>query len=440
MATIIPNDDSAYLNAIIRIKEGQQQKRYQAIAEQQQARKWGNVDQAVEAMNRQRGVGFLDRMIGDKVADTGFGKLFGFKKPTTAEDFGVRAPGSGLFEPKTAELREVPAMAGSARERVEMAKADAYMKKIGGYSTKGVKEAKDAQQPDYEGTFAPTEGRQLATKADYAAANQEDANRAYNETAQKQADAYNAKIAPLHGNLEGETYQEQMGNLMRRWNSAPSNQREAMRSEFQRAEYELNDRWGRSGKYKSMFEQRGGGGGQSFTIRDKDGVGIEVIDAPTAETAIKMYKQRNPGWKEKYPELLADKVGSTSAGSDIDYKREKDKEVMLSNYGKAKTDKQRAAIKAAFERQYGETIVRTDRSNLFNAVRTNSPWNPFDKTRYEVQPLGGNDVRRVAGKQGPSQATAKPITDDIARKILKEAGNDPQKAAQIAKDRGYTIE
>jgi hypothetical protein len=217
---------------------------------------------------------------------------------------------------------------------------------------------------------------------------------------------------------------------MRRWNSAPANQREAMRSEFQRAEYELNDRWGRSGKYKSMFEQRGGGGGgQSFTIRDKDGVGIGVIDAPTAETAVKMYKQRNPGWKDKYPELLADKVGSTSAGSEIDYKREKDKESMLKNYGMAKTDKQRAAIKAAFERQYGETIARTD-----------SKWNPFDETRYEVQPLGGNDVRRVAGKQGPSQAAAKPITDDIARQILKEAGNDPAKAAQIAKDRGYTIE
>lgn len=418
MATIIPSNygkvDTSGMDAFLRMKQLQQQERYQALAEQQQAREWGNVEQAVEAMNRQRGVGFLDRLIGDKVADTGFGKLFGFKKPTTAEDFGVRAPGSGLFEPKTAKLREVPAMAGSARERVEMAKADAYMKKIGGYSTKGVKEAKDAQQPDYEGTFAPTEGRQLATKADYAAANQEDANRAYNETAQKQADAYNASIPrddtiTEKGDLRGDTYQEQLDNLARRWNNVPANQREALRSEFQRAEALLNDRWGRGGKY-SMFEQRGGGkGGQSFTIRDKDGVGIAVIDAPTAETAIKMYKQRNPGWKDKYPELLADKVGSTSAGSDIDYKREKDKEIMLSNYGKAKTDKQRAAIKAAFERQYGETIVRTD-----------SRINPFDETRYEVQPLGGNDVRRVATSiPGPGRATAKtanPVTDKSKKK------------------------
>lgn len=418
MATIIPSNygkvDTSGMDAFLRMKQLQQQERYQALAEQQQAREWGNVDQAVEAMNRQRGVGFLDRLIGDKVADTGFGKLFGFKKPTTAEDFGIRAPGSGLFAPKTAELREVPAMAGSARERVEMAKADAYMKKIGGYSTKGVKEAKDAQQPDYEGTFAPTEGRQLATKDDYAAANQEDANRAYNETAQKQADAYNASIPrddtiTEKGDLRGDTYQEQLDNLARRWNNVPANQREALRSEFQRAEALLNDRWGRGGKY-SMFEQRGGGkGGQSFTIRDKDGVGIAVIDAPTAETAIKMYKQRNPGWKDKYPELLADKVGSTSAGSDIDYKREKDKEIMLSNYGKAKTDKQRAAIKAAFERQYGETIVRTD-----------SRINPFDATRYEVQPLGGNDVRRVATSiPGPGRATAKtanPVTDKSKKK------------------------
>lgn len=433
MATVVQSkQNNDWLDALFQMKQLEQQRRYQAIAEQQQARKWGNVDQAVEAMNRQRGVGFLDRMIGDKVADTGFGKLFGFKKPTTAEDFGVRAPGSGLFEPKTAEFRDVPDITDpqrSARARVEMAKADAYIKRHGGYSTKGIKEDPNITKAEYKGTFEETQGRPLATKADYAAANQEDANRAYNETAQKQADAYNAKIAPLQGNIEGETYQEQMGNLMRRWNSAPSNQREAMRSEFQRAEYELNDRWGRSGKYKSMFEQRGGGGGQSFTIRDSEGKPVATVDAASAESAVNLYKKRNPNWKTTNPELFADKVGSTSAGSDIDYKREKDKEVMLSNYGKAKTDKQRAAIKAAFERQYGETIARTD-----------SKWNPFDETRYEVQPLGGNDVRRVAGKQGPSQAAAKPITDDIARQILKEAGNDPAKAAQIAKDRGYAIE
>jgi len=433
MATIIPSNygkvDTSGMDAFLRMKQLEQQERYQALAEQQQAREWGNVDQAVEAMNRQRGVGFLDRMIGDKVADTGFGKLFGFKKPTTAEDFGVRAPGSGLFEPKTAELKDVPQGPSDSGMRVAQAAADAEMRRQGGYSTKGVTDESIPVVDKQRKAFQKTEGREPATKADYAAVKQEDANRAYNETAQSRADAYNAKIAPFQGNLEGETYQEQMGNLMRRWNSAPSNQREAMRSEFQRAEYELNDRWGRSGKYKSMFEQRGGGGGQSFTIRDSEGKPVATVDAASAESAVNLYKKRNPNWKTTNPELFADKVGSTSAGSDIDYKREKDKEVMLSNYGKAKTDKQRAAIKAAFERQYGETIVRTD-----------SRLNPFDETRYEVQPLGGNDVSRVAGKQGPSQAAAKPITDDIARKILKEAGNDPAKAAQIAKDRGYAIE
>lgn len=420
MATIIPSNygkvDTSGMDAFLRMKQLQQQERYQALAEQQQARRWGNVDQAVEAMNRQRGVGFLDRLIGDKVADTGFGKLFGFKKPTTAEDFGIRAPGSGLFEPKTAELRDVPQGPSASGKRVAQAAADAEMLRQGGYSTKGVTDESTPVVDMQREAFQKTEGREPATRADYAAVKQEKTDRAYNETAQKQADAYNASIPrddtiTEKGYLRGDTYQEQLDNLARRWNNVPANQREALRSEFQRAEALLNDRWDRGGKY-SMFEQRGDGKVvQSFTIRDKDGVGIAVIDAPTAETAIKMYKQRNPGWKDKYPELLADKVGSTSAGSDIDYKREKDKEIMLSNYGKAKTDKQRAAIKAAFERQYGETIVRTD-----------SPWNPFDETRYEVQPLGGNDVRRVATsipEIGPGRATAKtanPVTDKSKKK------------------------
>lgn len=398
MATIIPSNygkvDTSGMDAFLRMKQLQQQERYQALAEQQQAREWGNVDQAVEAMNRQRGVGFLDRMIGDKVADTGFGKLFGFKKPTTAEDFGVRAPGSGLFEPKTAELREVPAMAGSARERVEMAKADAYMKKIGGYSTKGVKEAKDAQQPDYEGTFAPTEGRQLATKADYAAANQEDANRAYNETAQKQADAYNAKIAPFQGNLEGETYQEQMGNLMRRWNSAPANQREAMRSEFQRAEYELNDRWGRSGKYKSMFEQRGGGGKtKSYTVKDSEGKPVMTIDASTAEQAVKAYKQRAKITGDQV--FVADEVGKSEAGSEIDFKREKER-----------NDENAAALKILSSKKSSQI----DRDNAATILAKNgyvldreSHWYKPDEFRITSIP----DI-------GPGRATAEPaipVTD-----------------------------
>jgi hypothetical protein len=401
MATVVQSkQNNDWLDALFQMKQLEQQRRYQAIAEQQQARDWGNVDQAVEAMNRQRGVGFLDRMIGDKVADTGFGKLFGFKKPTTAEDFGVRAPGSGLFEPKTAELREVPAMAGSARERVEMAKADAYMKKIGGYSTKDVKEAKDAQQPDYEGTFAPTEGRQLATKADYAAANQEDANRAYNETAQSRADAYNAKIAPFQGNLEGETYQEQMGNLMRRWNSAPANQREAMRSEFQRAEYELNDRWGRSGKYKSMFGASGTGTGKmkSYTVKDAEGKPLAPIDASSAEQAVKAYKQRNKITDDRV--LVADEVGKSEAGSEIDFKREKER-----------NDENAAALKILSSTKSSQI----DRDNAATILAKNGY--VLDRESHWYKP----DEFRITSipEIGPGRATAKtanPVTDKSKKK------------------------
>jgi hypothetical protein len=433
MATVIKDDyNNDWLDALIRTKQLQQQERYQAIAEQQQARKWGNVEQSVEAMNRQRGVGFLDRLIGDKVADTGFGKLFGFKKPTTAEDFGVRAPGSGLFKPKTAELRDVPQGPSASGKRVAQAAADAEMRRQGGYSTKGVTDESTPVVDMQREAFQKTKGREPATRADYAAVKQEKTDRAYNENAQSRADAYNASIPrddtiTEKGYLRGDTYQEQLDNLARRWNNVPSNQREALRSEFQRTEALLNDRWGRGGKYKSMFGGGGTGKMKSYTVKDAEGKPLAPIDASSAEQAVKAYKQRNKITDDRV--LVADEVGKSEAGSELEYKREKDKEVMLSNYGKAKTDKQRAAIKAAFESQYGETIVRTD-----------SRLNPFDETRYEVQSLGGNDTRRIAGKQGPSQATAKPITDDIARKILKEAGNDPQKAEQIAKDRGYTIE
>ena len=406
MATVVQSkQNNDWLDALFQMKQLEQQRRYQAIAEQQQARDWGNVDQAVEAMNRQRGVGFLDRMIGDKVADTGFGKLFGFKKPTTAEDFGVRAPGSGLFEPKTAELREVPAMAGSARERVEMAKADAYMKKIGGYSTKDVKEAKDAQQPDYEGTFAPTEGRQLATKADYAAANQEDANRAYNETAQRRADAYNASIPKddtitEKGYLRGDTYQEQLDNLARRWNKVPANQREALRSEFQRTEALLNDRWDRGGKYKSMFGASGTGTGKmkSYTVKDAEGKPLAPIDASSAEQAVKAYKQRNKITDDRV--LVADEVGKSEAGSEIDFKREKER-----------NDENAAALKILSSTKSSQI----DRDNAATILAKNGY--VLDRESHWYKP----DEFRITSipEIGPGRATAKtanPVTDKSKKK------------------------
>lgn len=408
MATIIPDDygrrvDTSDTDDFLRMK---QLKRYQAIEEQQQARRWGNVEQAVEAMNRQRGVGFLDRLIGNKVADTEFGKLFNFKKPTTAEDFGISAPGSGLFKPKTAALRDVPMPKDSASGvRVAQAAADAEMYRQGGYSTEGVKDESTPVVDMQREKFQKTQGRAPATKADYKTAVQDDVNRnraiAYNEIAQSQADAYNASIPQDDtitdkGDLKGDTYQEQLDSLARRWNNVPANQRESMRSEFQRTEALLNDRWDRSGKYRSMFGGGAPGTGKtnSYTVKDAEGKPVMTIDASTAEQAVKAYKQRAKITGDQV--FVADEVGKSEAGSELEYKREKDKQAMLSEYGKAKTDKQRASIKAAFERQYGETIVRTD-----------SRLNPFDETRYEVRTMDGDDTRRIAGKQGPSQATAK---------------------------------
>lgn len=406
MATIIPSNygkvDTSGMDAFLRMKQLEQQERYQALAEQQQAREWGNVDQAVEAMNRQRGVGFLDRMIGDKVADTGFGKLFGFKKPTTAEDFGIRAPGSGLFEPKTAEYRDVPDIADpqrSARARVEMAKADAYMQRHGGYSTKGVKEDPNITKAEYKGTFEETKGRPLATKADYAAANQEDANRAYNETAQKQADAYNASIPrddtiTEKGYLRGDTYQEQLDNLARRWNKVPANQREALRSEFQRTEALLNDRWGRSGKYKSMFEQRGGGGKmKSYTVKDSEGKPVMTIDASTAEQAVKAYKQRNKITDDRV--LVADEVGKSEAGSEIDFKREKER-----------NDENAAALKILSSKKSSQI----DRDNAATILAKNGYVLERESHWYKPDEFRITSIPEI----GPGRATAKtanPVTD-----------------------------
>jgi len=385
------------------MKQLQQQERYQAIAEQQQAREWGNVDQAVEAMNRQRGVGFLDRMIGDKVADTGFGKLFGFKKPTTAEDFGVRAPGSGLFEPKTAELRDVPQFPSASGKRVAQAAADAEMRRQGGYSTKGVTDESIPVVDTQREAFQKTEGREPATRADYAAVKQENIDRAYNETAQKQADAYNAKIAPFQGNLEGETYQEQMGNLMRRWNSAPANQREAMRSEFQRAEYELNDRWGRSGKYKSMFEQRGGGGKmKSYTVKDSEGKPVMTIDASTAEQAVKAYKQRAKITGDQV--FVADEVGKSEAGSEIDFKREKER-----------NDENAAALKILSSKKSSQI----DRDNAATILAKNGYVLERESHWYKPDEFRITSIPEI----GPGRATAKtanPVTDKSKKKPWEE--------------------
>jgi len=282
----------------------------------------------------------------------------------------------------------------SARARVEMAKADAYMQRHGGYSTKGVKEDPNITKAEYKGTFEETKGRPLATKADYAAANQEDANRAYNETAQSRADAYNAKIAPFQGNLEGETYQEQMGNLMRRWNSAPANQREAMRSEFQRAEYELNDRWGRSGKYKSMFEQRGGGGKtKSYTVKDSEGKPVMTIDASTAEQAVKAYKQRAKITGDQV--FVADEVGKSEAGSEIDFKREKER-----------NDENAAALKILSSKKSSQI----DRDNAATILAKNGYVLDRESHWYKPDEFRITSIPNI----GPGRATAEPaipVTD-----------------------------